>query len=48
MRHQFMALTSYGRPVLGRWKCRNCKMRVREYRVAAALDGEPCYGPADR
>lgn len=44
MRHQFAALTNRGVPILGRWKCRNCKMRVRDWYVARDLEGQLCYG----
>ena len=37
--HLFRALTFDGAPVLGRWKCRRCGLKVSTRQAAEALEG---------
>lgn len=37
--HSFRALTFDGHPVLGRWKCRNCGLKVTTRQAAEVLEG---------
>jgi hypothetical protein len=38
--HKFTAATWDGRPILGRWKCRICGLKVSTRQAAEALEGQ--------
>jgi hypothetical protein len=48
MRHRFLALTWERTPVLGRWKCQNCSMKVKDRTVAERLENSRCDGTQER